>query len=194
MYLFLAPQKFKIWKEHKKNQRSKSNPYIFKSKIQIICLVLNSKEDLIIQGNRDQIINILAVDFQQKQIKYLYSLNQYTQWVSSLSLNNQENLLLTCGYSEKIIWKKGQENKWNFMTEFLDSNFNIYKYQTHNHPNKALLLKDDQFILFQVGKDILEQSYINKINQILLNIMRLSLILYPIQILNFINHLSLDQN
>ncbi|CAD8094420.1 unnamed protein product [Paramecium primaurelia] len=131
-----------IWKQHQNNQWTKSNPYIYNKKIQTSCLVLNSKEDLVIQGNKNSTINILAVDFQQNKITHLYSLKKHTEWVSSLSLNNSENLLLTCGYQETIIWKKDQDNKWKFMTE-------VIKYSTPIYPDRALFLKDDQFILFK---------------------------------------------
>ncbi|CAD8155537.1 unnamed protein product [Paramecium pentaurelia] len=138
-------------------------------------------------GNKNQTINILAVDFQQNKITHLYSLKKHTEWVSSLSLNNSENLLLTCGYQETIIWKKDQDNKWKFMTE-------VIKQSTPNYPDRALFLKDDQYILFKSRKGSTSAIVYQQINQILLNIMIQSLILYPTQNLNYIKHLNLDQN
>ncbi|CAD8169857.1 unnamed protein product [Paramecium pentaurelia] len=144
--IFISGSKeVQIWKEQQKKQWSKSKPYQIQEDKFITCLVLNSKEDLLIQGGRNQIINILAVDFQKNQITYLYQLDRHTQWVSSLSLNNSENLLLSCGYNETIIWKKNEDNKWSFMTE-------VIKQKTSDDPNRALFLKDDQFIFFNNRK------------------------------------------
>ncbi|CAK61772.1 unnamed protein product (macronuclear) [Paramecium tetraurelia] len=146
------------WKEKSSNFWEKSIQFQEKEKNEkenekknneITCLVLNSKEDQIIYGSRSQIINILAVDLRINKLEFLYFIKMSEGgWVSALSLNPSENLLLSCGYGNKImIWKKQKENKWVPMTEPTK-----YQDKYKEDPCKAIFVEDDEFILFDSHK------------------------------------------
>ncbi|CAD8156468.1 unnamed protein product [Paramecium pentaurelia] len=62
------------------------------------CLILNIQEDQLISGGNDHKIIVQQVDFIKNHLTYLYSLDNHSHSVFSLSFNQSETLLASCGY------------------------------------------------------------------------------------------------
>ncbi|CAK64517.1 unnamed protein product (macronuclear) [Paramecium tetraurelia] len=107
----------------------------------VICIVLNSNEDLLFSGSFDKSIKVWKVDFNQNKLKFLYSLNNHNNDVVNLSLNQSENLLVSCakGYNQIIIWERKEEDKFEFKY------FVTQPFQEYGH--KVKFIKENQFIL-----------------------------------------------
>ncbi|CAD8167942.1 unnamed protein product [Paramecium octaurelia] len=108
---------------------------------QVIFMLLNSNEDLLFSGSFDKSIKVWKVDFNQNKLKFLYSLNNHSNDVVSLSLNQSENLLVSCakGYNQIIIWERKEEDKFEF------KHFVTQSFQEYGH--KVKFIKENQFML-----------------------------------------------
>ncbi|CAD8175712.1 unnamed protein product [Paramecium pentaurelia] len=107
------------------------------------CLMLNKQEDQLISGGCDHKIIVWQVDFMKNHLNYLYTLDQHYTSVESLSFNQSETVLASCGYGEFIIWEKGLQGKWEFK----------YK-QSIQRGRKIHFINDQQFIWVTSDKQI----------------------------------------
>ncbi|CAD8088634.1 unnamed protein product [Paramecium primaurelia] len=71
------------------------------------CLILNKQEDQLISGGSDKSIKVWNVDFIKNELNFQYSLDHHRNIVFSFCFNSSETVLVSCGYSEFIIWEKG---------------------------------------------------------------------------------------
>ncbi|CAD8115255.1 unnamed protein product [Paramecium sonneborni] len=76
------------------------------------CLILNQNEDQLFSGGQDNSIKVWQLDFSNDKLIYQYSLDKHKCFVLSLSLNQSESLLVSCGDGDKeiIIWERGIQN------------------------------------------------------------------------------------
>ncbi|CAD8127922.1 unnamed protein product [Paramecium sonneborni] len=114
------------------------------------CLLLNKDEDLLFSGGSDKSINVWHSNFKNNQLIYLYSLNEHSRTVLSLSLNQSETLLASCGYQEFIIWSKTFRDKEKF--ELLKQQNNIM------NTTQFEQLKQNQLPYFQPDKQQFSKS------------------------------------
>ncbi|CAD8157749.1 unnamed protein product [Paramecium pentaurelia] len=137
----------KIWKQFKgqewKSLQSKEdyNP--------IFCLILQKNEKVLISGSEYYSINVWDIDFELNRLNLSYSLIKHTQSVCSLSLNESETFLVSCGNDQQIIvWMREQNNQWGFKQIVTQSIKEI--------GTKICFIKENQFIWIcgnQNGKD-----------------------------------------
>ncbi|CAD8146606.1 unnamed protein product [Paramecium octaurelia] len=114
----------------------------------VIFILLNSNEDLLFSGSFDKSNKVWKVDLNQNKLKFLYSLNNHNNDVVSLSLNESENLLVSCakGYNQIIIWERKEEGKFEFQY------FVTQPFQEYGH--KIKFIKENQFILITNANQI----------------------------------------
>ncbi|CAD8131047.1 unnamed protein product [Paramecium sonneborni] len=137
----------RIWKLKKENQWISSQIYQQHTD-KVCCMILNQNEDQLFSGGKDNSIKVWQLDLNNDKMTYLYSLNQHKKEVFALSLNQSENLLVSCGNGENeiIIWKRGIQNKMEFKS--------IVKQSINCQGWKVKFLKENQFIWVSKRKDI----------------------------------------
>ncbi|CAD8133717.1 unnamed protein product [Paramecium pentaurelia] len=140
------------WKCIKQNQWIHSQQYRIHIDW-IECFILNQKEDQLIVGSKDKSITIWNVDFKKNKLHYLYTLNEHTNKVCSISFNISETQFATCGYDHFIIWEKNQEDKWQVK----------YKQDQQYQGEKIKFINDNQFLWVteQIEKIQVFQKYQN---------------------------------
>ncbi|CAD8215030.1 unnamed protein product [Paramecium octaurelia] len=106
------------------------------------CLLLNKQENQLISGGYDHKIVVWKVDFIQNDLTFLYSLDQHSNCVFSLSFNQSETVFGSCGFHEFIIWEKGLQGRWEF----------IYK-QNVSYGYTIHFINDQQFLWVTKSKD-----------------------------------------
>ncbi|CAD8104101.1 unnamed protein product [Paramecium primaurelia] len=127
-----------LWKQLDYNQWQSSKPQN-EHKKGIYCVILTQNEDQLISGSQDFLINIWRIDFINNQLTFLYSLQKHTDQVISLSLNESERLLVTCGLDKSIIiWQKDANNRW-YLYQFVKQS----KLDIGSH---VKFLQEDKFI------------------------------------------------
>ncbi|CAD8214836.1 unnamed protein product [Paramecium octaurelia] len=112
----IAQRKIVLFLAHKIKHQSEwkfSQPYQQHDGT-VNCLILNKQEDQLISRGCDYKIIVWLVDFIKNELVFLYSLDKHTNTVFSLSFNQSETLLASCGYGTFIIWEKGLKEKWDF--------------------------------------------------------------------------------
>ncbi|CAK79590.1 unnamed protein product (macronuclear) [Paramecium tetraurelia] len=129
------------WQQINQNEWKCSQP--FEQHDIVHCLLLNKQEDQLISGGDDRKIIVWKVDFINNDLTFLYSLDQHTNSVKSLSFNQSETVLASCGYSHFIIWEKGLQGKWEFK----------YKQDVSLYGNKIHFMNDYQFLWVNGYKD-----------------------------------------
>ncbi|CAD8175716.1 unnamed protein product [Paramecium pentaurelia] len=130
------------WQQINQNEWKCSQQFEQHSDI-VYCLMLNKQEDQLISGGCDHKIIVWQVDFMKNHLNYLYTLDQHYTSVESLSFNQSETVLASCGYGEFIIWEKGLQGKWEFK----------YK-QSVQRGRKIHFINDQQFIWVTRDKQI----------------------------------------
>ncbi|CAD8127816.1 unnamed protein product [Paramecium sonneborni] len=138
------------WKQKNQQEQQEwiySNPYQLHTGY-VNCLILNQNEDLLFSGGADKSIKVWHSDFNNNQLIYLYSLNEHSRTVLSLSLNQSETLLASCGYQEFIIWTKSFRDK---------ERYEQLKQTVNNGSDQSQILKQHQLPLsdkqqFQISK------------------------------------------
>ncbi|CAD8067330.1 unnamed protein product [Paramecium sonneborni] len=89
-------------------------------------IILNKYETQLIIATATSAIEIWDVDFNQNKLAFKYSLDDFhTNTIFDLSLNPQENRMVSCGDDNKIIvWKKEKEDpEWTVFQEINSSNY-----------------------------------------------------------------------
>ncbi|CAD8197701.1 unnamed protein product [Paramecium octaurelia] len=105
-------KKIICWKQINQKEWKFSEPYECENKI--YCFILNKQEDQLILGGVNLQIQIWQVDFIKNEMSFLYSLDKHGNSIFSLSFNQYETVLVSCGYHEFILWEKGLEGKWEY--------------------------------------------------------------------------------
>ncbi|CAD8131100.1 unnamed protein product [Paramecium sonneborni] len=168
-----------IWKLNQNNEWSSQQ--ILNGHISWIeCLVINTNEDLIISGSQDA-----TIKFWIKKNEWLcqQTIIDHSKSVNGLSLNQQQNRILSCGIDEfiLIIEQSGQNTEWRVLQKitveksgwrvcFIDNNTFMYSpggkeqisFFEMNINNKQFTKTRD--ILIQSGIDCnprFPQQYIN---------------------------------
>ncbi|CAD8213038.1 unnamed protein product [Paramecium pentaurelia] len=135
-----AYYKIICWQQINQNEWKCSQPFQ-QHNGSVNCLMLNKQEDQLISGGGDHKIIVWQVDFMKNHLTYLYSLDNHSNSVNSLSFNQSESVLASCGYGEFIIWEKGLQGKWEFK----------YK-QNVQIGYKIHFINDQQFIWVTLNK------------------------------------------
>ncbi|CAD8116781.1 unnamed protein product [Paramecium primaurelia] len=163
--------------------KSQNKQWISKQKLighgdKIQCLVLNNNEDLIVSGSSDK-----SIKFWIKKNEWIYQQTNtnHNNTVYQLSLNQQQNRLVSCGLDSLIlILEKSEQNKqWilkqkikvdqcGFRICFIDNN--MFTFSPHNKEQVSVYeLKNNQFtktkdIAVKCGSDancLFPQQFIN---------------------------------
>ncbi|CAD8210554.1 unnamed protein product [Paramecium pentaurelia] len=126
----------------------------------INCLMLNKQEDQLISGGYDNSIKVWNVDFIKNELNFQYSLDHHRNIVFSFCFNSSETVLVSCGYSEFIIWEKGVQGKWEFKykQDVLD-----YGYKLHLINDQQFLwvtnsMKIDDIFVFEIQNGVVQQN------------------------------------
>ncbi|CAD8215389.1 unnamed protein product [Paramecium octaurelia] len=124
----------------------------------VFCILLNQNEDLLFSGSNDKSIKVWKVDFNQNQLIFLYSLDKHNNQVTSLSLNQSEDKLVSCakGQNQIIIWERRQNNQFEFKY--------FVKQSIQEKGLKVKFIKDNQFIWITGGEEI-DKLYVFEIEQ-----------------------------
>ncbi|CAD8083966.1 unnamed protein product [Paramecium sonneborni] len=69
-------------------------------------------ETQLFSGGHDSTIKIWNFDFQNNNLTYIYSLNGHKNGSYSITLNDSETVLASCGYENLVIWEKGSQGEW----------------------------------------------------------------------------------
>ncbi|CAD8120200.1 unnamed protein product [Paramecium sonneborni] len=130
------------WQQINQNEWQYSEPF-HQHNDEVRCLILNKEENQLISGSHDRSIKVWQVDFIKNELNFLYSLNKHTNHVESLSLNQSETMLASCGVSHFIIWKKNSQGVLEFKNK-----------QDVSPGYKIHFINDHQFIWVTKSKDI----------------------------------------
>ncbi|CAD8081465.1 unnamed protein product [Paramecium primaurelia] len=147
----------RCWKQQDSSDWISSQPYKQHTDF-VICLLLNSNEDLLFSGSDDKLIKVWKVDFDQNILTYIYSLYQHYKEVFALSLNQSETLLVSCagGDNEIIIWERREQDKYEFKN-FVKQSIECYGF-------KVKFIKDNQFIWISGGK-VINKFYVFELKE-----------------------------
>ncbi|CAD8108058.1 unnamed protein product [Paramecium primaurelia] len=102
----------------------------------INCLILNKQENQLISGGNDYSIKIWKPDFLKNDLTFLYHLDSNSNYIYSISLNQSETIMASCGLTEFIIWEKGLQEKWEFK----------YKQSIPQIGNKVYFMNNQQLL------------------------------------------------
>ncbi|CAD8096597.1 unnamed protein product [Paramecium sonneborni] len=144
----------KIWKKNIENQWE-CNYTLNDHQGSILCIITNNAQDLIISGSSDKQIkfwrrqNCNQFFFWQKQTKWscLQTISSHVKSVYSLSLIEEQNKLISCGYDNKILVIIQQNKTWIIIQTIIVKqsgyricfiNQNLFSFQPDNH-NKMLI-------------------------------------------------------
>ncbi|CAD8094418.1 unnamed protein product [Paramecium primaurelia] len=106
-------------------------------------MILNQAEDQLFTGGEDPYINVWSVDYLNNELTFLYNLDSKTITIFSFSLNDSENLLISCSVCEYIIWEKQQSNEWKYLCN-----------QTTKPYFQAKFLKNNVFCVLPINQQI----------------------------------------
>ncbi|CAD8195832.1 unnamed protein product [Paramecium pentaurelia] len=109
------------------------------------CLMLNKQEDQLISGGQDDSIKVWNVDFIKNELNFQYSLDKHSNSVFSFCFNSSETVMVSCGYSDFVIWEKGIQGNWEFQ----------YKQDVSYFGYKLHLINDQKFLWVTLNKYIL---------------------------------------
>ncbi|CAD8156474.1 unnamed protein product [Paramecium pentaurelia] len=90
-----------------------------------LILMLNKKEDQLIQAGQDNSIKVWNVDVIKNELNFKYSLDKHSNSVDSFNFNSSETVLISSVYCHFIIWEKGALGKWEFKYIFEQSDIII---------------------------------------------------------------------
>ncbi|CAD8075694.1 unnamed protein product [Paramecium sonneborni] len=137
----------RMWKQQSNSQWQSSKPGK-EHKGLITCIILTQKEDQLISGSQDKSIKIWNVDFNNNELKFLYSLENHTGCVHSLSLNQSDKVLVSSGHDSKIkIWIKESNALWKFQYDVTQLEKGIGMH--------VKFLQEDLFIWIPYNRNIL---------------------------------------
>ncbi|CAD8172214.1 unnamed protein product [Paramecium pentaurelia] len=147
------------WQQINENEWKCSQPFE-QHKNSVNCLILNKQEDQLISGGGDNKIIVWQVDFMKIHLTYLYSLDNHSNSVESLSFNQSETLLASCGYHEFIIWEQGLQGKWQLKYK-QDVQYDGYKIHFINDQQFIWVTLDEQIndiLVFELQNGIFKQN------------------------------------
>ncbi|CAD8177318.1 unnamed protein product [Paramecium octaurelia] len=129
----------RCWQQLNQNEWICSEPYQQHTDI-IKCMILDSNEDLLFSGSLDKSIKVWKVDLNKNKLVFIYSLDKHHNQVISLSLNQQEDQLVSCaeGQNQIIIWERKGKEEFEFKY--------FVKYSISDYGLKVKFIKDNQFI------------------------------------------------
>ncbi|CAD8215498.1 unnamed protein product [Paramecium octaurelia] len=147
----------RCWQQLNQNDWISLQPYQQHTSF-VFCVLLNENEDLLFSGSDDKSIKVWKVDFNQNQLTFLYSLDKHNNQVTSLSLNQSEDKLVSCAYNQNqiIIWERRQNNQFEFKY--------FVKQSIQEFGLKVKFIKDNQFIWITGCKEI-DKLYVFEIEQ-----------------------------
>ncbi|CAD8176752.1 unnamed protein product [Paramecium pentaurelia] len=131
-----SDKSIRLWKYV--NNKWQSSKRYNEHKGMIYCVILTQKEDQLISSSNDKSIKIWMVDFNNDQLRFLYSLEKHTGIIYSLSLNQSEQIMVSSGVDQIIIWQNGKNNKWKFLQ--------VVKQTLQEIGCHVKFLKENQFI------------------------------------------------
>ncbi|CAD8100030.1 unnamed protein product [Paramecium primaurelia] len=148
-YLFSGGDDFfiHIWEELKSKNQWK-NKISINTKWPISCMILNSKENLIIVGNKYGFIQTWNLNVEQETITIILEIRKvHQQNIFGISLNLFEDRLITCSQDKKIIlWSIDQRGLMQKITEQERINF----------VSSIIFLYDNTILLTQNKKGLIE--------------------------------------
>ncbi|CAD8204330.1 unnamed protein product [Paramecium pentaurelia] len=120
----------------------------------ISCLVLNINEDLIISGSHDN-----TIKFWIKKNEWLcqQTITDHSDSVYGLSLNQQQNRIVSCGDDKLIliIENQGQNTEWKV----------IQKININNYGLRVCFIDNNMFTLSQYNQEYISVFEMNNINK-----------------------------
>ncbi|CAK87747.1 unnamed protein product (macronuclear) [Paramecium tetraurelia] len=152
-----SDETIRCWQQMNQTEWISSQPYQEHTNF-VRCIILNQNEDLLFSGSGDKSIKVWRVDFNQNQLTFLYSLDKHNDFVTSLSLNQSENQLVSCacGQNEIIIWERTENDQFKFKY--------FVKQSIQEYGLKVKFIKDNQFIWITGGKQI-DKIYVFELEQ-----------------------------
>ncbi|CAD8094402.1 unnamed protein product [Paramecium primaurelia] len=150
------------WQQINQNDWKCSQPFKQHNKT-VNCLMLNKQEDQLISGGCNHSIKVWNVDFIKNELNFQYSLDKHSNSVESFSFNSSETILVSCGYTDFIIWEKGAQGKWEFKYRkyVSDSGHKIYLINDQQLLWVTLSVSVDDILVFEIQNGIFQQN-INK--------------------------------
>ncbi|CAD8198836.1 unnamed protein product [Paramecium octaurelia] len=155
----------RLWKEQNNNQWQSFQAQE-EHKDPIYCLILTEKEDQLISGSIDQSIKVWMVDFNENKLQFLQSLVKLTAFVVSLSLNDSGQDLVSCGSDGTIIiWRKGENNQWNFQQVVTNSLQEQGKHVKFLNENQFIWLahKSNYVCVFESTDGVYQENIENRV-------------------------------
>ncbi|CAD8082027.1 unnamed protein product [Paramecium primaurelia] len=135
----------KVWKEKTQFKWEGSQLYIQHFDF-ISCLILSQDEDFLFSGSHDRTIRIWKLDFTQNLLQQVQCLEYHTNQIFSMSINNSQSQLVSCGQDKQIIlWEKGNNNQWQFKHK-IEQSIQDFGYRIQ-------FISDTQFIWLNKGKN-----------------------------------------
>ncbi|CAD8111485.1 unnamed protein product [Paramecium primaurelia] len=120
----------------------------------ITCLVLNINEDLIISGSYDQ-----TIKFWIKKNEWFcqQTITDHSHEILGLSLNQQQNRIVSCGYDKLIliIENQGQNKEWKV----------IQQININNCGYRVCFIDNNMFTLSQTDQEYISVFETNNINK-----------------------------
>ncbi|CAD8179281.1 unnamed protein product [Paramecium pentaurelia] len=143
----------RIWKQNQNNLWSSLQVLNGHSNT-ITCLVFNLNEDLIISGSHDS-----NIKFWMKKNEWLLqqTITDHSNYVYGLSLNQEQNRIVSCGYDKfiLIIENQGQNTEWKV----------IQKINIDNCGWRVCFIDNNLFTLSQRDQEYISVFEINTINK-----------------------------
>ncbi|CAD8178367.1 unnamed protein product [Paramecium octaurelia] len=120
----------------------------------IYCLILNNNEDLIVSGSRDNTINFWM---KKNELPCYQTIKDHSSSVYGLSLNQQQNKVVSCGQDKLILImeQQGQNKEWIV----------IQKITIEKCARRVCFIDNNMFALSLDGKEEINIFEMNSIYQ-----------------------------
>ncbi|CAD8092576.1 unnamed protein product [Paramecium primaurelia] len=79
--------------------------------LSITCLIINKNEDFFFSGSCDKTIKLQVMNHNQEWV-CKQSIIEHSSYINGLSLNNDQNKLITCGQDQKILIIQNIDDNW----------------------------------------------------------------------------------
>ncbi|CAK68624.1 unnamed protein product (macronuclear) [Paramecium tetraurelia] len=128
----------RCWKCSNQNEWKSSNPYQLETDF-VQCMIMNKNETLLFTAGNKGSISIWRINFDYNSLAFLQNLHFNSSNIYSISLNEQENILISSGQNQSIlIWEKVNEDKFKFK--------HAVKQTLNADGSHLTLLSDNKFI------------------------------------------------